>query len=383
MRRRAVEAGEAGVARPRRRRWLRVSGWVVLGVVLALVAVRLALPSWLRSYVNRTLDQSPDYDGQIGDVNVHLWRGAYTVHDVEIVKTTGLVPVPFFEGKRIDFSLDWGALLHGEARGKIVLDQPRVNFVDGSSPEETQTGANQPWLSIIHDLYPFRIDRAVVRQGELAFRAFHTDPPVDVRLTDLSAAVTNLTNVEDKLDPLIATVRARGSAMESGRFEFEMSLDPQSHRPNFKLAARLLGLDVTELTSLTRAYGGFEFSQGRFDLVVEADVKDGFLQGYAKPLFIDAKVLSESDLESGNPVEVLWEGLIGVTGEVFQNQKRDQFATSITLEGELDDPRTSLLEIVGNVLRNAFIEAYRPRYSGRIAPEVVPGDGESGAEQGD
>lgn len=149
----------------------------------------------------------------------------------------------------------------------------------------------------------------------MAFRAFHTDPPVDVRLTDLSAAVTNLTNVEDKLDPLIATVRARGSAMESGRFEFEMSLDPQSHRPNFKLAARLLGLDVTELTSLTRAYGGFEFSQGRFDLVVEADVKDGFLQGYAKPLFIDAKVLSESDLESGNPVEVLWEGLIGVTGE--------------------------------------------------------------------
>ena len=366
------------------RRW-RILGGVALLLLIALVVARLMLPSYLEQYVNRVLDQSTDYDGRIGSVDVHLWRGAYSIHDVDIVKTAYSVPVPFYEAERVDIALDWDALLHGGLRGKITMIEPKLNFVHGPSDEETQTGANEPWLAIMDDLYPFRIDRSEIVNGEIHFRTFHTDPPVDVYLSNVAGVMTNLTNVRDDLDPLMARVVARGTAMEplveapsgvypfddeqegTGRFEFEMEFDPNAHQPTFVLAARLLDLDVTHLNSLTRAYGKFDFEKGQSDFVIELAAKDGFIDGYAKPLFRNLVVISHEDLEEDDVLRVFWEALVGVAQELFQNQSREQFATRFEIEGDLNNPRTNLMEIIGNVLRNAFIEAYLPRYEEPMA----------------
>ena len=363
---------------PRRTRrgrvWRRLC-LTFLALAVLLVAARLYLPTYLRSYVNGIIDQSPDYDGGVGEIDVHLWRGAYSIHDLKIVKRIRSVSVPFFEGERVDFSLDWKSLMHGQARGKIVMEKPRLNFVHGPTAEETQTGAEQPWLTIMDDLFPFRIDKAEIKDGEIHFRAFHTKPPFDVYLSKLQATITNLTNVENKLDLLIATVHAEGMAMESGRFELDMSLNPQAHRPAFNIATRLLDLDVTTVNNLALAYGDFDFKSGRFDLVVEASTEDGYVVANAKPLFRNVQVFSLRDIGREDPLQMLWEALVGVVGEVFTNQSRDQFGTSITFEGDLDNPRTNIIEIIGNVLYNAFVRAYLPRIEGRIAPELVkPGN---------
>ena len=44
------------------------------------------MPWYLRHYVNRTLDRNVEYKGSIGPVRVHLWRGAYSIHDIAISK---------------------------------------------------------------------------------------------------------------------------------------------------------------------------------------------------------------------------------------------------------------------------------------------------------
>ena len=363
----AIKSASSKVRAAPPSRWrgaLKILLVTALLLVLGGVAARAALPSYLRSYVNHTLDQSPDFDGQIGEIEVHLWRGAYTIFDLKIVKTQHAVPSPFFESPRVDFSLDWRALLKGAARGKMVLDRPRLNFVHGPTEEQTQTGAHQPWIKIIDDLYPFRIDRAEVIDGEIHFQAFHTQAPVDVFLSNVRGSITNLTNIEDKLDPLVAEVKAKGTAMGSGDFDFEMSFDPQSHRPNFTLAARVLRLDVTQLNSLTRGYGDFDFERGRFDLAIELNTKDGMVTGYAKPLFRDLKVLS-LQRDSEDPLQLFWEALVGLVSEIFKNWDRDQFGTRFAIAGYVDNPRTNILEVVGNVLRNAFIRAYLPRLEQR------------------
>jgi uncharacterized protein involved in outer membrane biogenesis len=293
---------------PRKRRvWWRALLMAALLLALLATVARAALPSYLQDYVNRTIDQSPDYDGRIGEIDVHLWRGAYTIHDLHIVKTHGGVPVPFFEAPRVSFTLDWRALWKGALRGKMQLQQPRINFVHGASQDQTQTGANQPWLAIIHDLYPFRIDQAEIHDGEIIFRAFHTDPEVDVGLTEVSGVISNLTNIEDSIEAMIARVEATGVVMNSGEFEFDMKFDPHSHRPTFDLAARMLNVDVTELNSLALAYGNFDFERGMFDLAIEVTTKDGFLKGYAKPLFRDLKVLALEDIGERDPLQVFWE----------------------------------------------------------------------------
>jgi hypothetical protein len=368
----------SGITRRRGRfRWpLRVlAALAVIGLGTAFI-VRLALPGYLQDYVNRTIDQSPDFDGRIGPVEVHLWRGAYTIHDLKLVKTTQAVPVPFFQSPRVDLSLDWRALWKGQARGRVLIDRPRINFVQGRSEEDTQTGADQPWLAILNDLFPFRIDRAEIRDGEVRFRAFHTDPQVNVFLTDVQASIENLTNVENKLDPLIAEAHATATAMETASFEFDMRFDPGSHRPNFTLATRVLDLDVRTLNDLSMAFAGFDFEGGRFDFVIELTTKDGYLEGYARPLFRGIQIIDSEDFRS-HPFRAVWESAVGLVGQAFRNRPRDQFGTSITLRGEFDNPRTSLLEIVGNVLRNAFIRAYLPTIEGRYAPEIADEAGEA------
>src|SRR5688500_14130895 len=73
----------------RRRRWGRILGIALLILIVLVVAARLAMPSALRWYVNRTIDQNPMYDGQIGEIDVHLYRGAYSIQDIRLNKTSG------------------------------------------------------------------------------------------------------------------------------------------------------------------------------------------------------------------------------------------------------------------------------------------------------
>src|SRR5262249_49166082 len=155
------------------------------------------------NYVNRTLDRNSVYSGKIGDVQVHLWRGAYSIHDIRLSKTTGNVPVPFFAAKRVDFAIEWDALLHRRIVGRILMDQPEINFVDGGTEAESQTGAGGPWLQMVRDLFPFKIIRAVVRNGTVHFRTYKKEIPVDVYLDHFEALVDNLGNIRDETKPLV------------------------------------------------------------------------------------------------------------------------------------------------------------------------------------
>jgi hypothetical protein len=340
----------------------------VLAVIL--IGVRLALPSILLWYVNRTIDQNPLYDGQVGDIDVSLWRGAYTIKDIRLNKVTGNVPVPLFSAKQVDLAIEWDALMKRKVVGRIRMEEPQLNFVDGEKESEDQTGAGGPWLKIINDLFPFRINRCEIHNGQIHFRAFASTPPLDVYLSQLEAEVDNLSNIRDETTPLVSTVKAHALAMDHAKLEYEMKLDPFSYRPTFQLAVRLLGLDVTKINDLARAYGGIDFEDGRFSLVVEIDSREGKMQGYVKPLFRHLRVLSlKKDIAEDNPIEFFWEAIVGAAAEILKNQPRDQVATLIPFSGDVEKPNTDVLATIGNVLRNAFIRAFLPSLQG-VAPDA-------------
>jgi hypothetical protein len=355
--------------RPRRgkRRWPKVLGIAFGTLVVLLVAARMALPSFLIWYVNRTIDKNPLYDGKISDIEVFLWRGAYQIKDIRLVKTTGTVPVPLFAAKQVDLAIQWDALMHGKVVGRIAMEQPELNFVDSTKDQsEDQTGAGGPWLQIIRELFPFKINRCEIHDGSIHFRAFDTNPPVDLSLTRLQAKLDNLTNIADDTTPLSSTVTAEALAMDEAKFQYQMKMDPFSYRPSFELAVRLIGLDVTKVNALTRAYGSFDFEKGWFDLVIELKANEGRLTGYVKPLFRNIQVLSlEKDIKKDNVIEFFWEALVGVATGILKNPPRDQFGTIIPLSGDLTKPSTDILATIGNVLENAFVRAYMPRLEGR------------------
>jgi len=273
------------------------------------------------------------------------------------------VPVPFFAAPRVDFALEWDALWHRRLVGRVLMQQPELNFVDAPTEGETQTGAGGAWLQLIRDLFPFRINRAIIQNGSVHLRAFQTEKPLDVYLSDVDATIDNLGNIRDFTTPLAATVQARALAMEQAKLDFKMTLDPFSYRPTFHLALRLLGLDVTRLNELALAYGKFDFKRGWFDLVIEADAKEGQLSGYVKPLFRDLKVFDlAKDLEGANVIQAFWQALVGAVTGLLKNQPRDQFGTLIPFSGDYSrTTNTDILATIGNMLRNAFVRAYLPR----------------------
>src|SRR4051812_1135912 len=88
-------AAPAPAPRKKHHRW-RTFGIIILVLALVIGIGRAMMPWAVKNYVNRTLDRNPLYSGDIGKVRIHLWRGAYSIEDVRINKTTASVPVPFF-----------------------------------------------------------------------------------------------------------------------------------------------------------------------------------------------------------------------------------------------------------------------------------------------
>jgi Domain of Unknown Function (DUF748) len=238
-----------------------------------------------------------------------------------------------------------------------------LNFVASSDQNEAQTVAGAPWLQVIRDLFPFKINSAIIQEGSVHFRAFKSDKPVDVYLSHLNATIDNLSNIRDETNPLVTTVQASAVAMDQARLDYKMTLDPFSYRPTFHMAMRLLGLDVTKLNDLALTYGKFDFKRGWFDLVIEADSKEGQVTGYVKPLFRNLKIFSlKEDISEDNVLQFFWQALMGGLTTVLKNFPRDQFGTLIPFTADASgSTSTDILATIGNILRNAFVRAYLPR----------------------
>ena len=353
----------------------------VLAVVL--IGVRAAMPALIQDYVNDKLDESPSYDGSVGDIDLALFRGAYSIDDIAIIKTEGDVPVPLFAAEHVEFSILWSALLKGAVVAEALVSRAAINIVDGASEESRQTGTDGQWLTLLDELVPLRIDRVEVRDSELHFRNFESDPVVDVFLSRINGVASNLSNSEDLTETMVATVEATALAMEDSEVTLLVSFDPTPVDPTFDVDLRLLGLPIVSLDSVISAYAPFDVEGGTLDVVAEMAAAEGRLEGYVKPIIHDLDVFKwQEDVErdGDNPLVVVWESFVGFIGEILQNQPTGQLATNLPISGNLDSPDTSVLVAVGNILRNAFIEAFQANFENTVTLDFAT---EEPAEEAD
>lgn len=340
-------------------------GIVVLAALL--VGLRAALPGWIVDHLNRSMEHLGDYRGHATDVDLSLYRGAYRVEGLTIVKRSGDVPVPLLQAPVVDLSIVWSALFHGRLVAEVRLRRPQFNFVDGPAASQDQTGQGVGWRRRIEGLSPFRINRVEVVDGVIAFRNPWSQPAVDLRARKVNGSVRNLTNVVDEDGRRDASVEARAHLLGGASAEFSASFDPFGALDDFRLDLRVSGIDLTKLNSLARAYARLDLAAGRGDFVMELDAADRRLAGYAKPLFTDMQILDwQQDVEQDqdDPLQLTWEAISGAIAALFRNQRTDRFATRIPIEGTLGAAEADRLDAIVNVLRNAFIGAYESHFEG-------------------
>src|SRR5581483_1707846 len=105
--------------------------WLAVVVVAIVVVVHMYLAIWVRDYVNRKLSEIPGYRAHVAAVTLHLWRGAYQIHNIKVTKTDGDVPVPFYSCPLGDLSVEWRALWDRALVAKIDMYRPELNLVNG------------------------------------------------------------------------------------------------------------------------------------------------------------------------------------------------------------------------------------------------------------
>lgn len=359
---------------PRAARWRRLSRRTALALLIilsVLLATRLALPFGIKAYVNRQLDKTPDYDGRIGDVDVQLWRGAYKIRGLEIVKTTGEVPVPLFAAREVDLSMQWKELFHGELVGEVILRKPEVNLVSGPTPEETQTGENQPWQDTLASLFPFKLNRVQIVDGNIHFQNFHSKPPVDIFISQLAATATNLTNTRDLTQRLPAGLSARGTTLGGGGLELELKMNPLVKTPTFEISGQLTNVDLVSLNDFLKAYGKFDVARGTFALFASFAAAEGKYDGYAKVFFENLDVFEWEKERKKNALQVFWHAIVGTLSTVLRNQPENQLATKIPISGSFGNTDVGIWTATATLLRNAFIRALVPRLDNSVKLEEV------------
>ncbi len=350
-------------------RYRRHLGWLLLIIVLLLV-IRILLPYVVKHYLNNRMDRMGDYHGQISDIDLHLWRGAYSVDGLRIVKVAGKIPVPLLDAPRTDIHLSWRALTHGTLRGEIAFSRPVLNFVDGSGKDDTQSGTGVDWRSKLKMLTPIRLDEVRVTEGTITFRNFVSSPRVDLKMTDVEGTVSNLTNVERQGGSRVAHMHATARVLGQAPVETHAEFDPLKDQGDFKFDLRVSEVDLTQANQLARAYAGLDLASGNGDFTMQLEARDGQLNGYAKPLFHDLQIFSwKQDVEQGhkNPLQLAWEAVAQGVTFLFKNHAKDQFATRIPISGRIDDKQLGAFRAIINVLRNAFVKAYTPQLE-RLTP---------------
>jgi len=125
------------------------------------------------------------------------------------------------------------------------------------------------------------------------------------------------------------------------------------------------GVELTKLNDFSNAYGSFDFASGTGDLVIEAEAKDAQLDGYIKPLLRNVEVFNfKQDVKNQDKgfFRGIWEAVVGAGEEVLQNQRQEQFATRVELNGSTKDADVSPFQAFVAILRNAFVEAFSARF---------------------
>jgi hypothetical protein len=345
----------------RSRKWLIAVG----AVVVLLVAARLALPYAVKDYVNGKLAALDSYEGRVGDIDIHLWRGAYSIDGIEIDKKGGARPVPFFKSAKIDLSVEWRSLWRGSIVSEATFLAPELNLVQAASKEGSQLGSEEHWNRRLEELFPFRFNTIEVVDGTIRFLAPGISTKDAITARNVDGQVTNLTNVVESGKEAFADFRITADVLDGAPATVAGSVDAFAPSPTFDVNMEVKKVKLPKVNPWLREYIKADAEAGDFELYMELAAADNKFTGYAKPILQNVDIYRSGEPEQ-NPLKRVWEGFLDFAANVLENPDADQVAARIPFKGTIENPQTNLFATIASVLRNAFVSAFARSLEGSI-----------------
>ncbi len=346
-----------------------------MGIVLAVLAValvaRLLAPGYIHRAINRRLGQIPGYAGHVGAINLQLWRGAYRIDNIEIVKREGKIREPFFAARRIDFSIAWREMFRGKFVSDILVTDGRLVFLRGPTDETSQLTADRRWQDVINDIFPIDITHLEIKGGIIRFIDTTREPRVDIGVEEIEVVATGLRNRPSGRGEIFpAKIDISGRSIGNGQLRLNAKLEPLADQPHFELAIELKKVSLPALNDVLRAYVGIDVSQGEFDVVGQMAMQKGHYEGYLKP-FLDHVDFKNRDDENKSLGERMWKGVVVAVIKLFRNSETKQLATRIPFSGDAESMDVKTLRTIMNGLHHGFVAALPKGFEGTTHPDAT------------
>jgi hypothetical protein len=337
----------------------------LLALVLLLVAARLALPHVVKDYVNGKLQSLDSYRGQVADIDIHLWRGAYSITGIEIQKIGAARPVPFFRADRLDLSVEWRSLFRGALVSEAAFLSPELNLVHARSQQGSQLGAEENWNARLEELFPFRFNTVTVSNGTVRFLAPGISAGDAITARQVNGSASNLTNVLDSGKATFADFQVSAQVLDGAPAVIKGSVNAFANQPTFDVNMEVKKVSLPAVNPWLREFIKADAEAGRFELYLELAAADGRFAGYAKPILHDVDLYRAGE-EEQSALKRVWEGFLDFAANVLENPDAEQVAARIPFSGTLENPQSSLFATISSVLRNAFISAFARSLEGSI-----------------
>ncbi len=341
--------------------------WKIIAViVLLLIILRLLLPSIVLKYCNKSLAEMHGYYGYIQDIDIALYRGAYQINNMYLNKIDSASgkQTDFFKVNNIDLSVEWKALFHGSLVGELVFNTPKLVFTKDKTEIGDVKKDTNDFRKILKDFMPLKINRFEVNHGSVHYADEGATPKVDISVQDAYILAQNLKNTDDNKTALPSPVTAHANVY-GGTLSLNMKMNALAKKSTFDLNADVKNTNLVMLNPFLKAYGGFDVNKGTFGLYTEFAAKDGKYKGYVKPVIKDLDVVGPED-RNDKFFQKVWENVVGLTGKILNNPKKDQIATKVPIEGEFGKSNTNIIDAIWELLRNAFIQALMPSIDNQI-----------------
>jgi hypothetical protein len=208
-------------------------------------------------------------------------------------------------------------------------------------------------------------------EGQIHYRDFHSKPTFDIYTRQVHILAENLSNAEKNKELLPSTITASADVY-GGKATASMKMDALAKTPTFDGKAKLEGLNLANLNNFIDAFAKFDIKSGEISIYTEAAAKNGKITGYTKPIIKNLKVLNwEKDKEK--PLKIAYEAVVEAVTWIFKNHNKEQLATKVEFEGNIKNPNIDIWYLIGQVLKNAFIQALYPSLENSVNINSVGG----------
>ena len=163
-----------------------------------------------------------------------------------------------------------------------------------------------------------------------------------------------------------ATLELKGKFMGTGDTRVTATFRPRTRSADFTVKAAIENTQMSAMSDLFRAYGNFDIKEGLFTFYTELTIKDQTINGYMKPMFKDLQVYDRRSAEEKSLFHKLYLGLVKGLSKLLENRVRGEVATKATVSGPVGNPNISTWQVIGNLIRNAFIQSILPGFEKEV-----------------